>query len=1183
MRRGGHETMSGSRHPHAPGIRPLSPWIGGMLVTALIGRAAIPEPRQPPTAEEVRVPDVWKRPPPGRDGFAWYRCLVNVPESWRGGEVTFFLEPVDDAREIVVNGVIVGGAGRFPPAFRSGLGGPDRHVVDPAAIRWGQANVVAIRVHAAGGRTGFNVAPPAVLAGDEGIVLGGTWQMLPHDDRAWGRGPADPVADMPAAFADVRPAAEIEAMLRRLPDEDGPLDVASSLARLTVPDDLAVEAVLAEPVIGQPLFLDFDERGRLWVMNYRQYPHPAGLTAVSRDAFLRTVYDRKPAPPPRHVPGRDRITFHEDTDGDGVYDRHGTFVDGLNIASSFARGRGGVFVLNPPYLLFYADRDGDDVPDGDPEVLLEGFGIEDTHSIASHLRWGPDGWLYGAQGSTVSAAIRRPDGDEPPVHSMGQLIWRYHPETRRYEIFAEGGGNAFGLEIDAKGRIFSGHNGGDTRGFHYVQGGFYRKGFGKHGDLSNPYAFGFFEHIDHAAVPRFTHTFVIDEGGGLPARHAGGLFAVAPLQSHVVAAGIHPRGSTFRTADVGFLLESRDPWFRPVEIKLGPDGGIYVADFHEQRIDHASHHQGRVTPDTGRVYRVHAAAAPPPARFDYRGWPAGRLVDLLRHDNRWHRQMALRLLADRRDATVLPPLVELLDHGAGQSALEAVWAIHLCGGFDEPLALRALDHADPHVRLWTIRLLADAGSVSERVAARLRALAATEPDVEVRVQLAASARRLPAAQGLAIVAALCRHDEDLDDPLQPLSLWWAVEAQAGRDREAVLALVVDGALWGRPLVRDHLLERLMRRFAQAGGRHDLLACGRLFDAAPDATATAALLRGFEAAFAGRSVRAMPEELAAALERAGGGSLGLRVRRGDPAAVSEALRVVQDAARPLAERSDLVEILGQVRAAGSVPVLIELLTRADEPGLRTAVLGALEGHGDPQIAAAIIAVHDRLPPDARPIAQGVLASRAGWREAWLAALEAGRLEPTGVPPDVVQRLLLVDDPSLEARVRRLWGDAATTGGGRLRAEVERLAGVIAAAEGSPSAGRRLFRQHCGTCHVLFGEGGRVGPDLTAYQRDDLQRMLLNVVNPSLEIREGYGQVVVLTADGRSVSGCIADQDDRVLVLRAADGREIVLARDEIDQLQAIPRSIMPERLLDQFDDQQVRDLFAYLRATQPLPR
>src|SRR5207247_7162043 len=146
----------------------------------------------------------------------------------------------------------------------------------------------------------------------------------------------------------------------------------------------------------------------------------------------------------------------------------------------------------------------------------------------------PDGWLYATQGSTVGARVKRPGLDKTPITTMGQLVWRYHPETRRYEIFAEGGGNAFGLEIDSKGRVYSGHNGGNTRGFHYVQGGYYQKGFSKHGPISNPYAFGYFPAMPHPAAPRFSHTFTVYEGGALPPAYRGRLFAASPMEGRVV-------------------------------------------------------------------------------------------------------------------------------------------------------------------------------------------------------------------------------------------------------------------------------------------------------------------------------------------------------------------------------------------------------------------------------------------------------------------------------------------------------------------------------------------------------------------------------------------------------------------------------------------------------------------------
>jgi putative membrane-bound dehydrogenase-like protein len=465
------------------------------------------------------------------------------------------VEAVDDAREVYFNGQKIGSLGEFPPKYRSGLGETKRLAVPDAAVKYGGENVVAIRVATIESRSGFNVAAPVLFGGDGAIRLAGKWEVANGDDPAWAK--SEPAAIKTAAFAVVEDAAEVKQSLKKLSNDDRPLSPAESLARMKTPDDLQVELVLSEPQIGQPLSMKWDHRGRLWVMNYLQYPNPAGLTMVSRDKFLRSVYDKVPPPPPNHFRGADKITIHEDTDGDGRLDKHSTFLEGLSLASSFEFGRGGLWVLNPPYLLFYPDANGDDVPDGDPAVHLEGFGLEDSHSITNNLRWGADGWLYATQGSTVTGDVRlhesqRPPGDKSsPVHSLGQLVWRYHPERKKYEIFAEGGGNAFGVEIDAKGRIFSGHNGGNTRGFHYVLGGYLQKGFGKHGELSNPYTFGYFEAMAHHDVPRFSHTFVIYEATALPEAYRGRLFGVVPLLSHVVMSDVSATPSSRATRGSG--------------------------------------------------------------------------------------------------------------------------------------------------------------------------------------------------------------------------------------------------------------------------------------------------------------------------------------------------------------------------------------------------------------------------------------------------------------------------------------------------------------------------------------------------------------------------------------------------------------------------------------------------------
>ncbi len=238
------------------------------------------------------------------------------------------------------------------------------------------------------------------------------FRLLLRNGILWAAGQPIPPAenDVPAA-----PPAKPKSAAASQP---GPLSPAESLRQFKVADDLEIEQVLAEPAIAQPVFLNFDERGRMWVVEYRQYPAPAGLKVVSHDQFWRAVYDRIPPPPPNHFRGLDRITIHEDTHGDGIFDKHTTFVEGLNIVTAVVKGRGGVWVLNPPYLLFYPDRNNDDIPDGDPVVHLSGFGLEDTHSVANSLRWGPDGWLYGAQGSTVTGNMIRPGLDREPLHTM---------------------------------------------------------------------------------------------------------------------------------------------------------------------------------------------------------------------------------------------------------------------------------------------------------------------------------------------------------------------------------------------------------------------------------------------------------------------------------------------------------------------------------------------------------------------------------------------------------------------------------------------------------------------------------------------------------------------------------------------------------------------------------------------
>ncbi len=1130
----------------------------------------------------VVVPEIFKQPERGRDGIGWYRCLVDVPLAWEGRGTELFVEPFDAALEIVVNGRTVGLSGQFPPRFRSGLGSPDRFVLPAGLLRSGKSNEVVIRTCMRDGRTGFNVAAPVLFGGAEAIRLAGEWLF---------RG-GEPVSSAGGGkvFFQVEPAADVLATLRRL-DDAGPLTALEEQTRFTVADDLRIDLVLSEPDVRQPLSIKWDRRGRLWVVEFIQYPEPAGLTMVSRDAFLRSVYDKVPAPPPRHDPGLDRISFHEDADGDGNFEKHGVFIDGLSLVSSIAFAPTGLWVLQPPYLLFYSDTDGDDRPDGDPVVHLEGFGIEDSHSIANNLRWGPDGWLYAAQGSTVTSRVRQPGSDSPPVASTGQCIWRYHPPTGRYEIFAEGGGNAFGVEFDASGRLLSGHNGGDTRGFHYVQGGWYRKGFEKHGELSNPFAFGFFEPISHPSAPRFTHCLAVNDAPALGGKYAGSLFAVAPLQGQVIRSAIRSDRSSIATQDVDVPLACSDSWFRPVDIQLGPDGALYVCDFYEQRIDHASHYQGRIDRERGRVWRLAAGATPPARLPDLSRDEPAMLIQRLTDPNRWIRQAAILEVVRRQPEGAREAILTqlLADATADHSRLELLGAAWQLRRFDDAETCRLLAHPDKTVRRWTVRMACDDGTVTAAVRGALQGLGETEADAEVRSQLAASARRLPVGDSLQLLGAFLSRDPgggpaDSDDIHIPLLVWWDVERMLSIDRDATLTSLADadGALWHSQIGRDVLQSRVARRLA-LGSRADQFAAAHLLDTAPDASHRQHLLEGCEQAFAGRSLSTVRSELLAAIGRAGGGSRALRLRLGDAATVRDALALVADATAKTAERLADIAVLGETLAPAAEKALLEVAAGSGDERVRAASLAALEGWNDPTIATACVQLLPRAPPEVAAAALDLLAGRPAWAMSLLDAIEAGAFAGKSVPDAVIRRLRLHADPSLAAAVERHFGPPPAPGSEAEAAaiDLERMGRLLAEGTGSPILGRTVFRTTCATCHTLFGEGGQIGPDLTSHDRSDPRALLVHVVNPSATIREGYETTVIVTDDGRTLSGFVVGEDPGLVVLRMADGRTVSVPRDAIEALQRSPLSIMPAGLLRPLDEQQVRDLFAYLRAAQPL--
>jgi putative heme-binding domain-containing protein len=987
------------------------------------------------------------------------------------------------------------------------------------------------------------------------------------------------------------------------PPQLAPLSPSESLSRFHVASDLALEQILSEPEISQPVSLNFDDRGRLWVVEYRQYPHPAGLKMVSRDNVWRAVYDKVPPPPPHHFKGKDRISIHEDVRHDGTFSSHKVFVDGLNIATSVEFGRDGIYVMNPPYLLFYPDANRDDIPDGDPEVLLSGFGLEDTHSVANSLHFGPDGWLYGCQGSTVTGnvLVYGKNGqplNSKPVFSQGQNIWRYHPQRRIYEVFSEGGGNAFGLEMDSAGNVFSGHNGGNTRGFHYLQGAYLQKGFDKHGPLSNPYAFGYFPAMTHPDVERFTHTFLIYEEPGLPDRFRGRLLGVEPLQGRIVMSALLPVGSTFRTEDLEHPVTSDDRWFRPVDIKSGPDGAVYVADWYDRQVNHYRNHEGQIDASNGRVYRLISRNGSPgmngaiaaiqavndalrPGGSTTASERAKIILTALASDSRWLRQQTIRKLYQYPDAGTLTILESAESQPSGIRAWDVTCALNSAGGLSDTVALRSLSDPEPLVRSWAIRLLGDFHTASEPVYRRLADMGASEPDLKVRAQLASTARRLPSNPAIPIIHGLLQQDLDAADARQPLLLWWAIESQCTTNPEEVFKLFSDRELWRSPLVHGQILSRLMRRFAQSGSSADFKACANLFRLSPSHDSTEMLMAGFEEAFKDRPLPTLPDDLLAAMEKAGAESLWLSARRGQPEALQRALERIASSKATTSERLQLMTVVAARKDKSALPVLLNLLTVTNSEPIRVAAISALGTYDEVEVPRAICGVFEKLPPSSRNTALAILSTRVSYAQVFLNAVEADKIDRTHIPSDMVRRIKKLPDTGLTALASKLWPRIHESTSAELELEIHRIVEIVNSSTGNPYPGKKLFDATCGPCHKLFGKGGAIGPELTVYPRSDLDTMVLNVVHPNAEIREGYESYTLETKDGRVITGFMVENDTRNVVLRGLDGQNVAVSREQVQTLVPTGVSIMPEGLLSAFENQQLRDLFAYLRCTQPL--
>ncbi|MBX3420774.1 MAG: c-type cytochrome [Pirellulaceae bacterium] len=968
----------------------------------------------------------------------------------------------------------------------------------------------------------------------------------------------------------------------------------AALRRMETVPELQVSLVASEPLVRQPVAIEFDDRGRLWVIQYLQYPNPEGLQRIEVDRYSRTKYDRVPEPPPHGPRGADRITILEDRDGDGVMDQGRDFVSGLNLASGLAFGHGGLFVLNVPYLLFYPDQDRDDQPDSDPQVLLAGFGMQDAHSVANSLCFGPDGWLYGCQGSTVTANIR---GIE-----FQQGVWRYHPPTDRFELFCEGGGNSWGLDFDAIGELFYSTNYGGYVMLHGVQGGYFVKSFAKHGPLHNPFAYGYFEHVahDNPQGGHVTSGGIVYQADALPARFRDQYIA-ADLLGHTIRwHNITAQASTVRTRDAGALLVSNDSWFAPCDVTVGPDGAVYVADWHDARTAHPDP-DAQWDRSNGRIYRI----APPKCaqhEFDLADMTSDELIQLHDHANQFFVRRARQEMVRRGDRSASDQFrLRCLTSASQSVALESLWTLNSLGGFDEALAAQLLDSPHQAVRKWAVRLLGDwvfheQLELSSELAHRLDHFAEVEQSIMVRQQLACTAARLPAHQALPVINANINRDIDFDDQRLPLLWWWAIEHHCNTGREEVMRRFVRPTLWNSRLGSQFLLPRLVRRYMAEGTQAGLDAVVRLLQAAPAAQLRTELWPSVLAGWQEQSSQQRDALRHAVVATHPLGQLVEKAWHSQPndvtltrlaielgnATALEAIRSSafdSDVAEP--RRIELLRLLGQLKDQTQLFEALALLRSAISEALQLAVLEIVAHSEDPQVAPQLIDVlkNSRYAAISLRIVE-LLFSRRESAKQLLAEVQAGEIPADRIPLDQARRVALLGDPELPAIVVRYWGQLQAQSAGEILAEIRRLNNDLRAGTGHASAGQVVFRKHCASCHQLFGQGTKLGPDLTTANRQDHDFLLTSLVDPNYVIRTEYVNLIVHTVDGRVLSGLPVARDGTVITLADAQNQHIHVNLTEVEQMQASPVSMMPADLYKQLSPQELRDLFAYLQSTGP---
>lgn len=993
------------------------------------------------------------------------------------------------------------------------------------------------------------------------------------------------------------------------PDQPMPAD--QVVATATLPEGFQMTVFAAEPDVQNPIAIATDHRDRLWVLENYSW-------AGAGEGHFRTDF-------------RDRILVFEDTDGDGVHDRRAVFYDRLTKATSVEIGFGGVWVIALPQLLFIPDRDDDGVPDGPPEVILDG--LDDnaiSHNAANGLRWGPDGWLYARHGILATSFIGRPGASDSQRTAINTGLWRYHPTSHTVQAVMHGMTNSWGMDYNATGDIFCintviGHL------WHAIPGARTQRMFGA--DL-NPRAYQLLPQVAdhyhwdtgqawHEARDKISDTTLAAGGGHA---HIGLLIYQgdnwpAEYRDHVYTMNMHGRrinrdrlerqGTGFvakHTADP-FLLD--DPFYRGIDLLTGADGGVYLADWSDTGECHD--HDG-VHRTSGRIYKLTYGTPEPTGPLDVSRWSNRQLLEAQLHPNAWYGRQARRVLQERRAAAPQFTLAadDLPATDDPIARLHLAWARKLAG--EQVIAEMAQD-ADIHQRAWAIRYAADdlaqGAAVSDDLIAAWSAAIADDPDGYISLHVASAVQSLPVAERLQLATALLQQASYADDRFYPIMAWLAIEAGVTADPDAAADLVTQSQI---PLVTRNLARLAAEEINQhpqtidrliqiAGGTPPATAhhglgrelilglaeglAGRLradppaswsndwrtyaAAAADDAADDAAV----DAAVGDRSRVADDEPLRLACDQ-------LNVLFGDGQAMGRLMAIAASGQYDLLTRHQAAVTIAAGKVAEFEPILVNML---GDRWMYQAALQGLIHYDSPVVPERALAAMDFYTPEAKADLIRLLVSRPSYAAALLDAVQRGRVPVQQITAFHAQQIDSFGDPQLSEKLRAVWGDVRPSDEAKQQ-QMEQLRSSLTAdrlAAADLSHGRLVFNNSCGNCHILYGQGIHLGPDLTGSNRSQLEYLLENIIDPSAVVPADFRTTVFVLDDGRVLSGVIQSQSEQAIAVRTADAL-VNLDRESIVQSQATGVSLMPEALLNNLSEAAVVDLFAYLmhRHQVPLP-